>query len=660
MMRRFFRSFFFRALALLAGTFVGGWLAQGVVQPRPRLMQDMWRESAAAAGQPKPKALVEKKGVSSVRVEAGKTAAPGAGKAAFSLENLLAMVDPLEEIDRLSEHLKTCELKEVEALFASLQKLGHREMRMQALNELFRRWAQLDPAAALAGAQTLGRESLTHSLGIWREWGGQDVDGALASAKAAGKLDQARREILRGMARKDPLQLLERWKELKPSGTENQLAAETLAAAARKSPERALAALGNLPADVLSENNDYGGRKTAALVKSILAKDPAAGLRQINGVADEKQRTALLAEAAEQIAKTDPAEAARLAREQPEGEGRRKFAQSAAGGMAEKDPVGALHLFTELAGAGALAQTKDLSWLVDPVSKPTAAQASALLAEVPPGPARDKLYQRLLGKMQNENPEEGRAWLTSQPVASLDPEALIRAGRFIPKEQWGPYLDAVDKLPEAKRREGLAKYAEPAVGTIGKLPQDTWGQEVAALDPRLQPAAARALLEKSAMGGEEQIIGGTDEFGRRVTYVKDANGRYVPAQPDMVKGRAVFDSLPPTAQQGTATYVASGIYKQDPAGAAEVLTSHPQPPDDPAAALLYENVAREWLKKDSLAASQWIGTLQPGAARDAAAFSLVENTIHDDPAAAQTWAATIQDPVTQQRAAQLFQKARQN
>ncbi len=53
------------------------------------------------------------------------------------------------------------------------------------------------------------------------------------------------------------------------------------------------------------------------------------------------------------------------------------------------------------------------------------------------------------------------------------------------------------------------------------------------------------------------------------------------------------------------------------------------------------NVAKSWLVQDPNAASQWINTLPPNAARDAAVTQIISTVGGSDPAAAYNWALSI-------------------
>ena len=55
------------------------------------------------------------------------------------------------------------------------------------------------------------------------------------------------------------------------------------------------------------------------------------------------------------------------------------------------------------------------------------------------------------------------------------------------------------------------------------------------------------------------------------------------------------------------------------------------------------DITQQWMENDSMAASQWVGSLDPGPARDSAISSLISRIERDDPEAAAQWAGTISD-----------------
>lgn len=56
------------------------------------------------------------------------------------------------------------------------------------------------------------------------------------------------------------------------------------------------------------------------------------------------------------------------------------------------------------------------------------------------------------------------------------------------------------------------------------------------------------------------------------------------------------------------------------------------------------------MNSNPLAASQWVSTLKPGSARDAAVAAMVEaQSLRNDPEAATLWAASVQDAALRQQ-----------
>ena len=58
---------------------------------------------------------------------------------------------------------------------------------------------------------------------------------------------------------------------------------------------------------------------------------------------------------------------------------------------------------------------------------------------------------------------------------------------------------------------------------------------------------------------------------------------------------------------------------------------------------------QNWLRQDSIAASEWVGELPSGAARDSAVGILIGHIKQDDPSAAFAWATTLENEDQRQR-----------
>jgi hypothetical protein len=188
--------------------------------------------------------------------------------------------------------------------------------------------------------------------------------------------------------------------------------------------------------------------------------------------------------------------------------------------------------------------------------------------------------------------------------------------------------------PNIPRSESDAVLRGKAVGWNAANPSGL-GAELSTLPESLQAAAAGMFLNQPK-------------------FVLRKNGDMDIVQ-ELPAGNIeeIFSSLTPAAQGQMAL---SFAWKQqsDPAAAARTLAASHAAPDDPAAAAVYETVARNWAGTDATAASAWIGTLPPGPARDSAALALIQSQAATDPAGAAAWARTLQDPVAVMRAEQML------
>jgi hypothetical protein len=105
-----------------------------------------------------------------------------------------------------------------------------------------------------------------------------------------------------------------------------------------------------------------------------------------------------------------------------------------------------------------------------------------------------------------------------------------------------------------------------------------------------------------------------------------------------------FAEMPIEFQLRWRGLVAAGMSSQAPELAAE-LWAHASPDelDTAEAQIVTDRIAERFIRADRLKASEWLGHLPIGQARDRAALKLVEYSAGDDPETAALWVATIQD-----------------
>lgn len=97
--------------------------------------------------------------------------------------------------------------------------------------------------------------------------------------------------------------------------------------------------------------------------------------------------------------------------------------------------------------------------------------------------------------------------------------------------------------------------------------------------------------------------------------------------------------------------VVSGLASHSPQAAAEIWRhATPEELAQPGVSVVAEEIAAHFLRRDSEAASAWIGQLPPGVSRDLAVARMIEQTASADPETCAQWVATIDDPAARSRA----------
>lgn len=588
-----------------------GWAAYVHFHPMP-LLQDRWaalvRESALRAG---PGQAGKRGDREAAGWRFGTTAAGGgmaSGRVVFSMTELLAMSDPIGQGAALLEALKTADSATCEKWLREVEGLSHPDLRQSAVLAIMERWTEIDPVGALAGA---GDDRRRKSM-VLRQWAHLDPVAALAAA--GGDFDDA---IQQGMMETDPDHAFSRWQEIAPGKPFPITRLEfALRSQVQRDPETAMR---QVPDDNESQTNGIRGE----MFSVFMDRDPESALKFAGSSSDVRVRQQLLTAFAERF----PARAEPLL-DTLWGPEKSAIAVVAARARAKEDPEaaarwlrtqvpaeefeGALRQFTLSQGGMSAGQLSGILKLC-----PDAAAGEKLLWDVAESPASGSAVKQLL--------------LESREAGSLSAARQLLAFKVLPAAQ-------------ATALTGGAPGFSPDEGA-GMLKQltRTWNPgnatevaaAISAMPESMQSSAAGSFVSQT--GFVDPNLGGYPR-GAKLTAENTA---------------AIFSALTPEAQARTALNFA---WKQleDPARAAGTLALSSVSMDDPAAAAVYEKVAGNWTVTDPLAASEWIRNLPPGAARDAAALTLIESQAASDPAAAGAWAGTLRDPVAVLRARQLL------
>lgn len=613
---RFAGRLAFRFL-ILALSFAGGWAAYAQLHPKP-LLRDRW---AALMEDPKLRAAPGQGGKrldgagsltggNSGNLSAASTGGSSGfgGKVAFSLEDLMAMRNPIAQGLALAEAVKTADADTCRKWLETLENHPHSGIRETSVGLVMERWTSLDPAGALAAAgDNFGRKAT-----VFRQWAHHDPAAALA---AAGK--DYHNEIRQGLMETDPEHAASRWKEIAPDSHFPIATLEfALRAQVKKDPEGAMRQV--------PDGDDYQTNQVRAdLFGSWMDRDPDAAFQYARASGDAATRRQLLGKFARHFPDRAEPLLASL-----EGEEKSAMAMDIATGKtrAAQDPVSTARWLQSQIPAEAFAQS--LTDFTRGQTSLSPDKLDGLLALCPAPADRDKMILNLL---EGDARASVAAWLKVQPPGGLNEAQKMAA--FL-------------SLPSAE----AAALVPGGVSLTSRLAMERLHQNFGDMYP-VKPKALAANF--SGLPESMQTTAVASFLNQENFQVRDGNHTQWKDQLPAAQLSELFASLSPAAQSQTALQFA-WRQQSDPATAARTLAIAGSPPDDPATAAVYEAVAGQWAGTDAPAASGWIQTLPPGPARDAATLALIAHQAATDPDGAAKWAGTLQDPVTVMRAQQLL------
>ena len=286
---------------------------------------------------------------------------------------------------------------------AKLDELPFSE-RILASYLLFSQWAEVDPIAALAHTDTMGRGGFFMKPAVLQSWASTDPEGA-AQFMAANPNE------FRGMG-----------------GGRGTGAAGTIATEwARQDPEAALAWAKGLE----------GGESTGAIanvIKQVASQDPVAALAMAEGLdKDAKlaayrsiapewakedwsameswarglpadQRDAALAEGARGLAQRDPVEAAAKLLTITEGAARDRVFDDVIESYAQQDPLGAMNFL--LANGSESVQQDAMREAMGPLARTNSTAALDVITSMDDNAVRDRAVSSYVYNANNANPQE--------------------------------------------------------------------------------------------------------------------------------------------------------------------------------------------------------------------------------------------------------------
>jgi hypothetical protein len=609
------------------------------------------------------------------RGSAGVTLTPGGERGSSAVAFLTLITGSVSTAERaaLLKLAAEADAPMLEALAAQVAVLPNLTSRRLALEVLFTRYAELDPAAALAFAQSLDRpaDALTSLFSAWarRDAGdalqalgeldpataltlgvtllevlGNDGLGIARVLGAAPRIDADRFRIEAAVAKAatDPAEALDDILLLPPSKARASL--ERIAAlwASGGDVHGALAA-----ADAIADDSLRSEFK-AAVMRAWAYADAEALVDYALALGAEERDEALRSGALQAFALIDPKRALEAAEGMP-GQLGTMIRRAGLMSLARDDPLGAIRLAEDLPPAdreavlsaiatsyGRTDPDAALAWAqsLSPPSPGIVVNVLAVLARADPDRAIDLLFQTA--------PADQRRTLTAFLVnGSLDAEhTAVLANRLLAEpahqsmlryvsQMWAqrqpraslPWLLANTERasPAAIAQAGVSlARTDPAaaVGYLAAMPSElrpAWISAVAEGYAQTDPRAAAAWIERHR--GEAGYEAGVAAIAGRTAAAGDpAAGARLLASIDLAQA----PDAPASARQ-----VAAAWAQQDPTAAA-AWARDLRHPDAVVAAV--NAVANRWVERDAAAARNWTFGLPEGAARDAALVQVLGAT----------------------------------
>ena len=532
-------------------------------------------------------------------------------------------------------------------------------------DKLFEKWAESDPAAALAAALALPKDDARTSAVsiVFGQWSVSDRPAAWAAAlvQPQGELrDAAVREVLETWAYQDPKAALAAAHHL-PKAQQRAAVMTVLGCWAGKDPAAVAAAAVTLPPAERRELNKEIGN-------AWMNRDPLAALTWAKALSEKEGGGEITGGILSAMAKTDgPAAAAAWASLPP---GKRDNGLD--GIMSEwssRDFDGALQW------ARSLKHPRDrgnaISYCMTNADFNQRDRISAVLDELPPGKFRQSAISTLTAQQMDKDieatfkflssvsPEERSGAMAGYGMLSALAEGDVRQTLALMAETPGlhptshAWQEVVEKLasedPAAAlqwaaslSRADARKWSFDSVFTAWARTDGPEAMRQARMlsDPELQTELANRVLYEWAEQDPDAVLqwAKTAPAAERVEAV--LRGALGKAESDPAAGAAIIDSL--LAEGSTASWIPAMVAERwfDADMDAACDWTLRLPPGGVQTEAL-SRIVGTWALSDAIAASKWVADLPPGNGRDAAALSLVRGISESDPESALVWAAGI-------------------
>ncbi len=508
----------------------------------------------------------------------------------WPLFRLLGRFLPAASIDEVKELAETWEYKVTEPAYPEI-----------VWKLLLARWVELNPEGALACERQLDHWAI-HGF-CYETWLALDYESALAAALREAEPNY--RHLLSEVAKRDPKLALQWVKESIPSEID-----ELMEIWCRQDLESAVAAAKSLD----------GHLKESALnavILSIGTQDPDRAFTLAGSLDEPRSQRRAISGILSELINEDPEAAIRHVQMLPKGEMRSMLFGQYVRMKCQTDSEAAWTWAKSLTDANERHQAINLA--MERLAGDDQERLFSLIEEV------GWEYATRQGRRRVREPGGGRTSTGSD-------------GRLS-----GPILDAIRKLAGSNPHDALAYLAEaPRLGSLHDFVSNTNADLLLHISKEWMKLSPEEALSRLTSMPDTTTFNASR---LAMQLVNDVSDETLPKITEYLK-----ENPNGTAADSWANWAVQRRAKSNPAGALEWFEqldkagAFDSSEDDRAARDAYGNVAKAWMRQDSMAASEWAVGLDPGPRRDAAVGYMVSALLEGDEPnwrAAFAWSQTV-------------------
>jgi hypothetical protein len=507
----------------------------------------------------------------------------------------------------------------------------------------YAKWADADPAAALAFAQAAGTKTFNRDPGpindVLATWAGHDPQAALAAAESlniASLRQNGIAQVLGAMAESgNPADALAAAKSLNLGAQLNGTLQTIYSRWAEQDPEAAFAALDQIP------NISTRNQTASQILQTMSASDPAGALRLMLTLSPGAQSGAVNGIFAN-LTDQNPSTAVQALSQLPAGGMRANAIQGIASEWAETDPAGAVAWAASLSNpsdrARALATAVGVSAATDPAG---AANDLKLISDFN---QRNQTMSQVLGEWAASDSAAALQWMQNNTMGATQTMALAQIVQNTAGTDPQGALAIVQQMADAPNHNNLLFQ------TIGQWSQDDpaaalqWAKaNLSGTDQATASTIALAGLAQSNPAAAAETVATMGNSTQRDQLVQQvAQGM---ATTDLDGALAWINSVPNLSDAGKSNAIASAfgnLAQLDPAAAAQKFQSLSLDANISTTVLnnFSQQFATQWAQGDPAAAIAWSENLT-GPARQAALTGALNTLAQADPVSAWNTAASL-------------------